>query len=1296
MVTSMTKIGNVRGLLAEINAVLHLDLAQDVMETRAQLQNATFEKEGMCTLLSWKFFVNHQVQRLKLLGAPYTEPECVATFLKGLPAIPFSSFRQQIYNTKETFVQVAERARAYAAQPDSKLPLEQLLASKQRSGNRAAPQIFGVTPALTPTARLCFDFVNENCVRDVCRFVHSAAPTPARLPPSTRQRPSCSHCAKSGHTADVCFSLNGYPPDHKRGEITGKRGRKGGKGHPANSQNEKRSMPHRAAAKSYMIKAFAQQASRSDDSDDMADMLKGLLEQHKKSKLTSNADDQHETRNYSYMLKPKNNSATCAIGNQNKSTTGVLGNKDERINSRAADKKPIDNAIEKHHNIGSNLRHEINSQQVILNLGDNLSADISQSILLDGGASIHATNRLDACFDIVECGETVGGVGGEFVCKTKGSIVIKTDKNKLITLTGVFMSDKFPLTVISESRLLDKGCAITKAGTSGTVIAADGNALLSVIARMGLFLVNGHVLPLSTQAAHVPVCAPITNLNFGKTLLARAYSKPESNLDRLSILHRRMQHASFPKVAAAYGLKLPPGFTTPFCEACVMAKSANHPHHEGARLEAVKRYQGLHCDFCGPFPCASLSGARYLLIFIDSFTGYVWDFYPATQSEFYDIWHLFMARLDNESRRKNAVSWIRSDNAKVFSVPRVVAECAERGIRQEFSAPYSQWQNGKAERCFGTVLPLAAASLFQSGLSEAYWEYAIRLAIVSTNRIGESSSKNISKGFEPNWSKWERLLGKSIPTRLNGIYPFGCSVYKHVPAELRRKFENRSEPAIYLGLAPSIKGVVVLSIKDSKRSVTATFIAHESFFPLKPSFIEPASLSFQREHSKEGAVTAPTVFWPSSISDLSTESLRDPRLDFSVAAHDEIQVSLVPVRRSLRDRPASTSSVNANEFVPDKANLQQEPSTSLNPVLHFAPGFGWLENDHDKLQEPSSVNKRVVFSIDVNDHPLTRHDFLRLTPISHKAAMRGPHYQFWFPAELREVASHLKNGTFGPRLSAPPCGFNSIGMGFVYRNKCTAESAVLPSSLAATMFKVRAVVKGYTMVSGVDYGNTFAPTPSPTSIRLMIALSVQLGYKLKAADVETAFLQANMDKEVYVSMPAGYETCIATLTELRAANCDVKNLQTLVPKSANIVVDDKTSCRRLLKGVPGIKQGSRLFYIKMRDVLVALSFVVCPHDPCVYWRIMADSLTIIAVWVDDLFCMVASSHEWAEIVRNVRQELTLVDKGDVEEFLGMSFKHNFNISKISVSQSISIGNLLQRGAMEDCHPAPTHASQDLF
>ena len=90
-----------------------------------------------------------------------------------------------------------------------------------------------------------------------------------------------------------------------------------------------------------------------------------------------------------------------------------------------------------------------------------------------------------------------------------------------------------------------------------------------------------------------------------------------------------------------------------------------------------------------------------------------------------------------------------------------------------------------------------------------------------------------------------------------------------------------------------------------------------------------------------------------------------------------------------------------------------------------------------------------------------------------------------------------------------------------------------------------------------------------------------------------------------------------------------------------------------------------------------------------YWRIVANDVTIVAVWVDDLFCLVSSDALWKKVVVGVGERLSLVDKGDVVDFLGMSFVRSPDSFVISVSQSVSIGNLLERAGMGDCHPAVT-------
>ena len=90
------------------------------------------------------------------------------------------------------------------------------------------------------------------------------------------------------------------------------------------------------------------------------------------------------------------------------------------------------------------------------------------------------------------------------------------------------------------------------------------------------------------------------------------------------------------------------------------------------------------------------------------------------------------------------------------------------------------------------------------------------------------------------------------------------------------------------------------------------------------------------------------------------------------------------------------------------------------------------------------------------------------------------------------------------------------------------------------------------MQEGLDFNDTFAPVAKPMTIRAVLALATKYGCKLKAGDVETAFLTADMDCEVWVKMPAMWG------------------------KGDNEITGEpkESQPRKLLKGVPGTSRKS--------------------------------------------------------------------------------------------------------------------------
>jgi hypothetical protein len=72
--------------------------------------------------------------------------------------------------------------------------------------------------------------------------------------------------------------------------------------------------------------------------------------------------------------------------------------------------------------------------------------------------------------------------------------------------------------------------------------------------------------------------------------------------------------------------------------------------------------------------------------------------------------------------------------------------------------------------------------------------------------------------------------------------------------------------------------------------------------------------------------------------------------------------------------------------------------------------------------------------------------------------------------------------------------------------------------------KSRLVAQGYSQKEGIDYENTFAPVARLEVFRILLAFSVDKGFKLYQMDVKSAFLNGVLEEEVFVRQPPGFES----------------------------------------------------------------------------------------------------------------------------------------------------------------------------
>src|SRR3984885_620399 len=72
-------------------------------------------------------------------------------------------------------------------------------------------------------------------------------------------------------------------------------------------------------------------------------------------------------------------------------------------------------------------------------------------------------------------------------------------------------------------------------------------------------------------------------------------------------------------------------------------------------------------------------------------------------------------------------------------------------------------------------------------------------------------------------------------------------------------------------------------------------------------------------------------------------------------------------------------------------------------------------------------------------------------------------------------------------------------------------------------YKARLVVKGFAQKKGIDFDEIFSPVVKMTSIRTILSLVTVEDLHLEQLDVKTTFLYGDLDKEIYMQQPQGYE-----------------------------------------------------------------------------------------------------------------------------------------------------------------------------
>jgi len=235
-------------------------------------------------------------------------------------------------------------------------------------------------------------------------------------------------------------------------------------------------------------------------------------------------------------------------------------------------------------------------------------------------------------------------------------------------------------------------------------------------------------------------------------------------------------------------------------------------------------------------------------------------------------------------------------------------------------------------------------------------------------------------------------------------------------------------------------------------------------------------------------------------------------------------------------------------------------------------------------------------------------------PQTFKQAIASHESKDWKKAMDSEYNSLMANSTW--TLEALPPNRRALKGKWVYRYKRGPDGSIL-------RHKARWVVKGFEQRFRIDYKETFATVVKSMTYKVIFAIAAFYDYELEQMDVKTAFLHGDLEEEIYVVQPNGYEK-------------------------------EKGKVCKLKRALYGLKQSPRLWYEVMHRFLDSLGYTRIHADNSVF----RNGTLFVAVYVDDILICGPNKDEILGLKAKLSNHFEMTDCGACKHYLGMLVTRN--------------------------------------
>ncbi|SCZ97759.1 BZ3501_MvSof-1269-A2-R1_Chr7-2g09283 [Microbotryum saponariae] len=898
----------------------------------------------------------------------------------------------------------------------------------------------------------------------------------------------------------------------------------------------------------------------------------------------------------------------------------------------------------------------------------------NNSFVVDSGATSHMVSDKSLFTAYRHIAPTkIGGIAGGINAVGTGNIAFVAASGHPITLTGVLHTPGLSVNLLSVSRLCDTDDVRVAFTKHGIHIDKNGNAIAEG-ARLeeGLYLLDAD----HSKCQHL-------------ALLSRSQSSVP-----LLTLHRCLGHlapSSIQKMVAAGLLEgLGAGYSDEevekfVCNACLSAKGHRLPFPD-SDSHSSERLGLVHSDVLS-FPESSLTGKRYLVTFLDDFSRKLWAYAIGHKSEVFGVFKTWLAEVELETGAKLKV--LRTDNGGEYCSRALTEFCKARGTRRQYSIPRTPQQNGRAERVNRSIVEGVLALLADAHLPKSFWEEAAAYFVYCKNLCEHSALDKATPNFA-----WQ-----GDRTNASALHPFGCTAWLTVAPELRSKLDPKAVRVLFTGYDLASKAFRFYDTTTKKISLgrNARFLDNE--------FPGLRSDSTEQDADTHFASACPTTE-SQAVVKTWTPLVRSAHMDVS-SSLDDSAMSAVDVAPGYTGGTLlnSTDAESSSSPSPEPSSSPSpatplSPSPALSPSLAASSSPSALPTDSDysadpldligsqtptrlgppdvhrpdfsTYREPASAEESpdeldIIGRHSRDESPdeidfLTQHhrafiatdddnsDTEAIQPVKSitsdpqtwREAMSSDKREVWAKAatdEFNSMRDDFKVFTIEDR-STVPAGATIVTSKFVWKTKRNALGEV-------TGHKARLVAQGNRQRDGIDFNETFAPVARFSSIRSLLALAAANGLHVHQADIDKAYLHGDLDHDIWMTTPRGFD-----------------------------LPTDKVL--RLRRSIYGLKQAGRIWNRHIDASLRDLGYTATGTDHCVYSRIDDRRRPhYIALYVDDLLMISPDLAEIERVISGLEQRYGVKRLGPAEYILGIQIRR-LEDGSIALSQERYIMDVLAR------------------